>query len=196
MVDGDGGQLCYVPWTRSALRSLALLKLSRPLAALAALTLHAMLSANCAALTWDWRYSYDGKAVQPEFSTEPLYPEQILASGTLETSDRANGDGFYDILSIRGQRNGVAIAGLMPTGTSPPPYERENKFPTDSLIRPPQPGEPQLARFGFGYRLETGEFVTVFIAPWWRPPGAVEFYSQLPVIHEGPVEFTAAMRTP
>ena len=166
----------------------------RPLAALIALASSAMLSAPSAAVTWDWRYSYDGKAEQPDWSGETLFPGKILASGTLTTSDRVDNNGFYKILSISGQRNGVAIAGLMPTGTSPPPYDRENKFPTDSLIRPPLSGEYQLARFGFGYRLQTGEYVTVFFSPWWRPPGVLEFYSNAPVIHEGPVEFKATIR--
>jgi len=168
----------------------------RRLAALAALAFPALLSANSAALTWDWRYSYDGKAEQPEWSAEPLFPGPILASGTLETTDKADSNGFYTILAIAGQRNGVAIAGLMPTGTSPPPYDRENKFPTDNLLRLPLPGQSQLARNGFGYRLQTGEFATVFFAPWWKPPGALEFYSKLPTIHEGPVEFSARIRAP
>ncbi len=124
-----------------------------------------MLSTPGAALTWDWRYSYDGKAEQPSWSSEPLFPGKILASGTLTTSEKADSNGFYKIQSIAGQRNGVAIAGLMPTGASPPPYDRDNKFPTDSLIRPPRSGESQLARFGFGYRLKTGEYVTVFFPP-------------------------------
>ena len=171
-------------------------KLPRPLAALAALALPAFMSAKSAALTWDWRYSYDGKGKQPEWSGEPLFPGAIFASGTLETTDKPDSDGFYKILAITGQRNGVAIAGLMPTATSPPPYDRENKFPTDNLIRPPLQGLSQLARNGFGYRLRTGEFVTVFFSPWWKPPGALEFYSKLPAIHEGPVEFSAKVRAP
>jgi hypothetical protein len=171
-------------------------KLSRPLAALAAPALPVMLSTSGAALTWDWRYSYDGKAEQRDWSSEPLFPGQILASGTLTTSDQADSNGFYKILAISGQRNGVAIAGLMPTCTSPPPYDRENKYPTDSLIRTTLSGEPQLARFGFGYRLQSGEFVTVFSSNWWRPPGILEFFSNLPVIHEGPVEFRATIRAP
>ena len=81
---------------------------------LAALVFPALMSANSAALTWDWRYSYDGKGEQPEWSGEPLFPGQILASGTLETSDKPDSNGFYKILAITGQRNGVAIAGLMP----------------------------------------------------------------------------------
>jgi hypothetical protein len=171
-------------------------KLVRLLAAIAALASPAVPTEPSAALTWDWRYAYDGKAEQPEWSGEPLFPGPILASGTLTTSDEADGDGFYKILTIQGQRNGVAIAGLMPMGTSPPPYDRDNKFPTDNLLRPPASGEAQLARFGFGYRLQTGEYVTVFFAPWWRPPGVLEFYSRLPAIHEGPVEFKATMRAP
>jgi hypothetical protein len=112
----------------------------------------------------------------------------------LESSDTADSNGFYKILAISGQRNGVAIVGLMSMGTSPPPYDQNNKFPTDNLLRPPVSGESQLARFGFGYRLQTGEFVTVFFAPWWRPPNVLEFYSKLPTINEGPVEFKATIR--
>ena len=171
-------------------------KLARPLAALAALVMPAMLSTPGVALTWDWRYAYDGKGQQPDWSAEPIFPGQILASGTLTTSDDPDSNGFYKILAIAGQRNGVAIAGLMPTGTSPPPYDHENKFPNDGLIRPPSSGELQPSRAGFGYRLQTGEFVTVFFSPWWKPPSVLEFYSNVPLIHEGPVEFKATIRAP
>lgn len=60
-----------------------------------------------AALNWNWSYSGAG----------------IMASGTLTTTDTADGSGFYEILSISGNRNGIAITGLYPTGASIPGNE-------------------------------------------------------------------------
>ena len=54
-----------------------------------------------ATIIWDWSYTGVG----------------ISAAGTFTTADTPDGSGDYLITAITGQRNGVAITGLTPTGT-------------------------------------------------------------------------------
>lgn len=68
----------------------------------ALLTSMAAAPANAGTITWNW--SYTGTDVN--------------ASGTIVSDDVINGLGGYSIQSISGQRNAIAISGMLGTGGS------------------------------------------------------------------------------
>src|SRR5271167_3738085 len=81
----------------------------------------------------EWRWSYQGEGVE--------------ASGAFTTKDARNADGFYEIIGVKGEMNGVAITGLQPAGTSIP---GNDGYPVDNFVRT---DAPQLTLHGFGYAL-------------------------------------------
>ncbi len=116
----------------------------------------AMLAARTAdALEWRWSYQGEG----------------VAASGTFTTRDEPNSEGFYEITGIKGEANGVAIAGLQPAGTSIP---GNDGYPVDNLIRI---GAPQLSIHGFGYKLADGTYANPFYAAHFARPGDYAFFS-------------------
>src|SRR5262249_40501194 len=128
-------------------------------------------SSHAGTLTWDWSYSAAG----------------ISASGTFTTDDTADGLGFYQIVGITGTRDGVAITGLQPTGTSIPGNE---PFTVDNLIRTTG---PQLTGDGFGFSTADGNFANPFFADFLSPQSYLEFYSvpaSPPNSTELPITFT------
>jgi len=105
----------------------------------------------------EWRWSYQG--------------EGVAASGSFTTSDTRNADGFYEIIGIKGEMNGVAITGLQPAGTSIP---GNDGYPVDSLVRTEA---PQLSLHGFGYALADGTYANPFYGDHFVPPGVYAFFS-------------------
>ncbi|MBB4843029.1 hypothetical protein HNP55_001548 [Paucibacter oligotrophus] len=117
---------------------------------------------------WNWSYSGSG----------------IAAAGTLTTSLSVNSAGFYEILSISGQRNGDLIIGLQPAGTAIPGNE---PFVVDNWIK----ADGQLTGEGFGYQTQSGSYANVFFAEWLSPAANVEFMT-IPAqgySHEAQVSF-------
>lgn len=154
--------------------------LRRPLmlALIAGAALCATARDASAALTWNWSYSGAG----------------IAASGSFTTGDTPDAGGFYAITAITGQRNGVAITGLQPTGTAIP---GNDPFAVDNLINP---AGPQLTHNGFGYSLADGSYSNPFFADFLNPATYLEFYSAPPFTQpagaedaELPISFTAAV---
>jgi hypothetical protein len=134
-----------------------------------------------AALQWSWSYSGAG----------------IAASGTFTTGDTPDGGGYYAITAISGQRNGVTITGLQPTGT---PIPGNEPFAVDNLVRATG---PQLTSHGFGFSMADGTFANPFYADFLSTPGYLEFFSAPPFIpgapnagpadSELPISFTARL---
>ena len=122
---------------------------------------------------WVWSYSAPG----------------IAASGTLATSDMADGEGFYLITGITGTRNGENITGLQRTGTAIPGNEG---YPVDNLIRATS---PQMTSHGFGFAISDGNYANPFYARFLNPPGSTEFFSipNKPAHTELPITFTATI---
>jgi hypothetical protein len=122
---------------------------------------------------WVWSYSAPG----------------IAASGTLATSDMADGEGFYLITGITGTRNGENITGLQRTGTAIPGNEG---YPVDNLIRATS---PQMTSHGFGFAISDGNYANPFYASFLNPPGSTEFFSipNKPAHTELPITFTATI---
>ena len=121
---------------------------------------------------WQWSYSGSG----------------IDASGSLTTSDTHDANGFYQILSIAGNRNGDAITGLYPTGTAIPGNE---PYAIDNLIKIGSSG--QITSEGFGYTLASGAHANPYFADWLLPPAYSEVFTQgTTFISELPVTFSAA----
>jgi hypothetical protein len=90
--------------------------------------------AEGATMQWNWSYSGAG----------------ISASGAFTTDATADADGNYLITGITGQRNGVDIVGLTPTGTANPgndPYVVDNLVGKTGV---------QLTLRGFGFALSNG----------------------------------------
>ena len=123
---------------------------------------------------WEWEYA--GK--------------QVVARGTLTTTDDPNTDGFFQVTAIAGTRNGVAIAGLQQTGTAIPGNE---PYTVDNLIRA---APPHLTEHGIGYALVDGRFANPFFTDT-----ATEFFSSSASItgpHQGnkewPIRFSATIR--
>jgi hypothetical protein len=135
------------------------------------------LTANMAAasIVWDWNYSASG----------------IIANGTFVTVDTPNADGGYLITAVTGSRNGEAITGLQPTGTSIPGNE---PYTVDNLIFP-GPG-PQLTTHGFGFSTSGGNYSNPFYADFLPVPGYLEFFSMPAAPGDGhtelSVQFSAA----
>lgn len=128
-------------------------------------------------LEWEWTYrSPAGSA-----------GDRIRARGTFLSDYDLDGDGWYNIVSIRGQNNGVSIAGLFPAGVAIP---GNSGFPGDNLVREQGDrdwsAEGQLTGNGFQYALADGSFVNVFFADFTAVPTYKEFRSRAP-FPEGPV---------
>ncbi len=100
------------------------------------------LAAGRAQATRLWKWSYTGAG--------------IAASGTFTTSDVSDYRGFYQIVGISGTRNGTAITGLQPTGTSIPGNQ---PFAVDNLV---SATGSQLTIHGFGYAMANGDFANPF----------------------------------
>ena len=122
-----------------------------------------------AALTWTWSYSGAG----------------ISAAGTFTTVDTPDSSGFYLITGIAGERNGAAIVGLQPTGTSIPGNE---PFTVDNLVKV---DSPQLTTHGFGFAIAGGTFSNPFFADFLQPPTYLEFFSAPPSTSELSIAFSA-----
>ena len=159
-------------------------------ARMAACALLALLSpwAAAASLTWDWRFSLVG-----------ANPSQPVLSGTFTTGDTPDADGFYEITALTGNRLGVAIVSLQPTGTAIPD---NMPYPVDNRIRPLHP-DGQMTKARFGYGLANGWFENPFLATW-ELPGLVyyaflskpPFGTQTPQTEEPQVIFEASIRVP
>jgi len=158
---------------RQALPASSPLHRLRGAAAAAALLSGGLLSAGAASAAsavqmWQWSYSGAG----------------ISAAGTLTTGLSSNPLGFYEILSISGQRNGDLITGLQPAGTAIPGNE---PFVVDNWIK----ADGQLTGEGFGYKTQSGSYANVFFADWLSPPANMEFMT-IPAqgySHEATVSF-------
>ncbi|HEY8516004.1 MAG TPA: PEP-CTERM sorting domain-containing protein [Candidatus Binatia bacterium] len=130
-------------------------------------------------LTWTWRYTGVGPDGAP-----------ITARGVLRTDRDPDGDGWYAIESIEGQRNGVRITGLYPAGQAiPGNVDPANgaPFAGDNLLR--QSGAahtPQLDENGLQFSLGDGTYSNVFFASFREPPTYLEFHS-VPPFPEGVV---------
>lgn len=137
----------------------------------AALVLIGDLSAQQASATiWNW--SYSGSA--------------ITADGSILTSDVPNTDGYYQILSITGNRNGDAIVGLYPTGSAIPGNE---PYAIDNLIR--ISGLGQITLEGFGYSLASGAHANPYFADFLSPPTYSEVFTQDSTFSEQAISFNA-----
>lgn len=134
-----------------------------------------------ASLLWNWSYSGAG----------------ITAIGTFLTTDTADGQGFYEITSIAGTRNGEVIIGLQTTGT---PIPGNEPFNVDNLVRL---SGSQLTGDGFGYQTTSGNYASPFFASFLPIPGYLEVHSVAPFIpgasnfgpedSELPVVFSASL---
>ena len=123
--------------------------------ALFLLTGAALAALPAEALEWTWSYQGEG----------------VAASGAFTTKDTPNADGFYEIISITGEANGVAIESLQPPGTSIP---GNDGYPVDNLVRAEA---PQLSLHGFGYKLADGIYANPFYGAHFVPPGVYAFVS-------------------
>ncbi|MEB3303856.1 MAG: hypothetical protein VKK99_04600 [Cyanobacteriota bacterium] len=138
------------------------------------------------ALIWDWSFQRDDTSMGPAF-------------GELTTTDTPDAQGRYRITGVSGERNSMAIEGLIPTdspipgscrditavalvppGTSTPILEC---FKPDNLLRREGNG-PQLTPYGstftfsqgFGVRFADGTY-TNFFSSFVDPSLSLEFYS-------------------
>lgn len=119
---------------------------------------------------WNWRYT----------------GSKISASGTFATAETADEQGYYQILSIAGHRNGERITGLHPTGKSIPGDEA---FTLDNLVRIGPDG--QVTPHGFGYATASGNYINTFYASFLAPPVYMEVFVTPASYNEAPVKFTA-----
>ena len=119
-------------------------------------------------LKWKWRYE------TPENYAGP----KIKARGKLITDTDIDGNGFVNILGIKGKRNGDKITGLYPAGTSIP---GNDGYPGDNLIAHEKTMlSPQLTGNGLQFSVEGGGFSNVFFADSLQPQGYLEFHSVPP----------------
>jgi len=124
--------------------------------------------ADTPTLKWKWRYE------TPESSAGP----KIKARGKLITDTDIDGDGFVNVLGIKGKRNGDKITGLYPAGTSIP---GNTGYPGDNLIAyDKKMASPQLTGNGLQFSVEGGGFSNVFFADFLQPQGYLEFHSMPP----------------
>jgi len=122
-------------------------------------------------LEWEWAY----------FSPADSAGGRIRAKGTFLTDYDLDGDGWYSIVSIRGQNKGVPITGLFPAGEAIP---GNSGFPGDNLVRElgdsDWSAEGQLTGNGYQYSLADNSFVNVFFADFTEVPTYKEFRSREP----------------
>ncbi len=124
-------------------------------------------------MAWTWQYSGTDGAGAP-----------ISADGLLLTDRDPDGDGWFTIERITGQRDGVRIAGLYPAGEGIPgnvdpasgvPYTGDN------LLRLGNPAsEPQLNTHGLQFALADGSYSNVFYASFLSPATYLDFHSAPP----------------
>ncbi len=139
---------------------------------LAALALIGAFSVQQASATaWNWSYSGSG----------------VTAGGSLLTSDAPDADGYYQILSIAGNRNGDSIVDLYPARSAIPGNE---PYAIDNLIR--ISGSDQITLEGFGYSLASGAHANPFFADFLSPPTYSEVFTQGSTFSEQPISFNAA----
>ena len=131
-------------------------------------------SSGMPTLKWKWRYE------TPENYAGP----KIKARGKITTDADIDGDGFVNIIGIKGKRNGDKITGLYPAGTSIPgnfPYAGDNLIANDKPML-----SPQLTGNGFQFSVEGGGYSNVFFADFLQPQGYLEFHS-VPPYPEGAI---------
>jgi hypothetical protein len=116
-----------------------------------AIALGAALATTSAEASIRWRWTCTG----PGFE----------AKGVLLTGDAPDAEGFYPIIGVTGEANGVAITGLQPAKTAIPGNEG---WPVDNLVRL---NAPQLSPGGFGFALADGSFANPFFGARFEPPG-------------------------
>jgi hypothetical protein len=133
----------------------------------------ALLAQSAEALEWRWRYQGEG----------------VGASGTFTTGDAPDAGGFYEIIAIAGETNGVAITGLQSHGTAIP---GNDGYPVDNLVRVVA---PQLTKNGFGYALANGTYANPFYGAHFAKPDTYAFFSDPPNSRtsEPAVAFTATI---
>lgn len=119
---------------------------------------------------WEWHYAGTG----------------ITAGGTLTTGDAPDAQGFYEVLSVSGTRNGDVITGLYPTGQAIPGNE---PYTLDNLIRP---GPEGLTVHGLGFAMASGTYANPFFATFLSRPGYLEVLTGPGTYSELPIQFSAA----
>ncbi len=150
---------------------LSQIPLCKALLCAAAVSLAAPAAAD---IQWMWNYSGAG----------------VAAGGTFTTNDTPDESGFYQILSLHGQRNGEAIVDVYPTGSAIPGNE---PYTLDNVIRVgPQ---NQITVHGFGFRTLGGHYANPYYADFKQPPSYVEVYTVPPfngVSSELAINFSAS----
>ena len=103
----------------------------------------------------------------------------VEAFGELTTTHSPDANGFFTILSIRGERNNVAIISLVQTGSATPGNceDVNTCYEVDNLLHLSGNGSAQLTGSGFGVGLADGTYANYFLANFWTPPAYAEFYS-------------------
>jgi len=124
----------------------------------------------CAEKLWNWHYA----------------GSKISASGTFSTAETADEQGYYQILTIAGHRNGERITGLHPTGKSIPGNE---PFTLDNLVRVDANG--QITPNGFGFATASGNYINTFYASFLATPVYMEVFVTPATYSELPVTFVA-----
>ena len=126
--------------------------------------------------TQAWRWSYHGTGID--------------AHGTLITARQADRNGWLQILTIQGERNGERIITLQPAGTA---ILGNEPYAVDNRVRQIM---PYFSHAGFGYQLASGAYANPFVSDTLSPPGGYEFFSGPPaqpgaarVMREVPVAF-------
>lgn len=141
-------------------------------ATLAALFFAGALSVQNAKAEKIWNWNYAGSS--------------IAASGTFTTSEDMDSQGFYQIFSIAGHRNGELITGLHPTGSTIPGNE---PYVLDNLIRVGASG--QITMHGFGFSTVSGNYANPFFADFLVPPVYMEVFTTTSTYSELPITFSA-----
>ncbi|MEB3305473.1 MAG: PEP-CTERM sorting domain-containing protein [Cyanobacteriota bacterium] len=125
----------------------------------------ASLPQPASALVWDWSF---------ETNDDP----DVEALGELITTDVPDSQGYYTIIGLTGERNKVAIEGLIPTGSPIPGncLDVVRCFTSDNLLRL-EDDDGQLTTHGFGVSFEDGTYANYFFASFLQPATYQEFYS-------------------
>ncbi len=116
-----------------------------------AFALGAALAATSAEASIRWRWTCTGPAFE--------------AKGFLTTGDAPDADGYYPIIDVSGEANGVAITALQPAKTA---IRGNEGWPVDNLVRSKA---PQLSPGGFGFALADGSYANPFYGARFEPPG-------------------------